>query len=127
MNRLPSRQRAISSACWANRAQPPISLIGVPIQAGREQSGRDSGPAHCRFAIASLALGMACPLDCLAMVPQHSDSAPTRAASDAQARYCQDPDVATESVGQGMLLVHLGRGTTFRLNHTGRLVWDLIK
>lgn len=41
-------------------------------------------------------------------------------------RYFHDPDVATESVGDGMVLVHLGRGTTFRLNHTGRLVWELI-
>jgi hypothetical protein len=26
-----------------------------------------------------------------------------------------------------MVLVHLGKGTTFRLNHTGKRVWELVK
>jgi hypothetical protein len=42
-------------------------------------------------------------------------------------RYRPDPDVATEAVGDGMMLVHLGRGTTFRLNRTGKVVWELAK
>jgi hypothetical protein len=48
-------------------------------------------------------------------------------APTAEVRYQADPDVAAECVGDGMILVHLGRGTTFRLNHTGKLVWELAK
>lgn len=33
-------------------------------------------------------------------------------------------DTITEAAGDELLLVQLGRGTTFRLNRTGRLVWD---
>jgi hypothetical protein len=42
-------------------------------------------------------------------------------------RYQSDRDVAAQSLADGMILVHLVRGTTFRLNHTGKLVWELAK
>lgn len=41
------------------------------------------------------------------------------------ARYRPHSDVATQTAGDGLIVVHLGRGTTFRLNHTGKLVWEL--
>jgi hypothetical protein len=40
-------------------------------------------------------------------------------------RYRPHADVAVEVVGTELLLVQLARGTTFRLNDTGRAVWDL--
>lgn len=32
--------------------------------------------------------------------------------------------MVSERVGEEMVLLHLERGTTFRLNHTGMLVWE---
>ncbi|MCK6549724.1 PqqD family peptide modification chaperone [Myxococcota bacterium] len=43
---------------------------------------------------------------------------------DAAARLVPHPDVVTEVAGDELLLVQLGRGSTFRLNRTGRQVWD---
>jgi hypothetical protein len=39
-------------------------------------------------------------------------------------RYRAHPDVVTEPLGEGMILVHLGNGVTFRLNPTGRVIWE---
>ena len=38
--------------------------------------------------------------------------------------YRSHPDVVAEVVGNELLLVQLSQGTTFRLNRTGRAVWD---
>jgi hypothetical protein len=40
--------------------------------------------------------------------------------------YRPHPDVATQTVDDVLILVHLGRGTTFRLNHTGSQFWQLM-
>jgi hypothetical protein len=57
-----------------------------------------------------------------------SSDVPTPAlARGGDARYQSDPDAAAECVADGMILVHLVRGTTFRLNHTGKVVWELAK
>jgi hypothetical protein len=50
-----------------------------------------------------------------------------RRASTAAAapRFSRVSDVAAEPVGDELLLVHLVRGTTFRLNRTGRALWEL--
>lgn len=42
---------------------------------------------------------------------------------DAEARFLRHPDAAAEVAGEELLLVHLGEGSTFRLNRTGRLIW----
>src|SRR5262245_49595013 len=46
--------------------------------------------------------------------------------ADLQQHYRPHADVATEVTGDEMILVHLGRGTTFRLNRTGKIVWESI-
>jgi hypothetical protein len=44
---------------------------------------------------------------------------------DVERRYRCHPDAVTECVGSDLLLVQLARGTTFRLNHSGRAIWEL--
>jgi hypothetical protein len=44
---------------------------------------------------------------------------------DDERRYCRHPDAVTECVGSDLLLVQLAQGTTFRLNYTGRAIWEL--
>jgi hypothetical protein len=34
------------------------------------------------------------------------------------------PDVVARILGEEVFLVHLSRGTVFRLNQTGKMVWD---
>ena len=45
---------------------------------------------------------------------------------DPEQHYRPNADVVTEVSGNDLILVHLGRGTTFRLNRTGKIVWELI-
>ncbi len=40
-------------------------------------------------------------------------------------RYRPSADVATEAVADGLLLVQLVEGATYRLNGTGRAIWEL--
>src|SRR5205809_8057887 len=40
-------------------------------------------------------------------------------------RYRQPKEVATERVGNELLLVHLSAGSVFRLNATGQRIWQL--
>ncbi|MBY0525336.1 MAG: PqqD family protein [Gemmataceae bacterium] len=42
-----------------------------------------------------------------------------------QSRFRVPANVASESMGSELMIVHLGEGTTFRLNHTGKFVWEL--
>jgi len=42
-------------------------------------------------------------------------------------RYRAHADVVTEPLGEGLILVHLRNGVTFRLNPTGRVVWELAR
>ena len=41
------------------------------------------------------------------------------------ARYGQPKEVATERVGNELLLVHLSAGSVFQLNATGQRIWQL--
>lgn len=41
-------------------------------------------------------------------------------------RFSRSEDVATEAVQDEMLLVQLANGAAFRLNRTGRAVWELL-
>lgn len=36
------------------------------------------------------------------------------------------PEVVARAMGDDVFLVHLVRGTVFRLNHTGLMAWDLL-
>jgi hypothetical protein len=40
-------------------------------------------------------------------------------------RYAVAAGVASEPVGEELLLVHLGRGGAFQLNRTARTIWQL--
>jgi hypothetical protein len=40
-------------------------------------------------------------------------------------RYVASAVVAAEQVGEELLLVHLKTGKTYRVNRTGRLIWEL--
>lgn len=40
-------------------------------------------------------------------------------------RFRVQAGVAAEALGEELVLVHLGRGGTFRLNRTGKRVWEL--
>ncbi len=35
-------------------------------------------------------------------------------------------DAIAEPLDESLLLVHLGHGTTFRMNRTARLIWELV-
>jgi Coenzyme PQQ synthesis protein D (PqqD) len=43
------------------------------------------------------------------------------------ARYRHNSGVVTEALGDGLVLVDLDRGTTFRLNRTGKVIWELLR
>lgn len=45
----------------------------------------------------------------------------------AETRFRARLEVAAEALGEELVLVHLGRGSTFRLNRTGKRVWELIQ
>ena len=42
-------------------------------------------------------------------------------------RFRACPEVAAEALADELVLVHLGRGSTFRLNRTGKRVWELVR
>ena len=44
---------------------------------------------------------------------------------DTWRRYRPHPDVATEAVEEELLLVQLAQGTAFRLNRTGKAIWEM--
>jgi SAM-dependent methyltransferase len=48
-----------------------------------------------------------------------------RGPTDRLSRFRCPEDVTAEAVGSELLLVHLAQGTTFRLNATGKAIWEL--
>jgi hypothetical protein len=41
--------------------------------------------------------------------------------------YRVSPDISTQAVEQGLVLVDIGTGTTFRLNPSGKQVWEQLQ
>lgn len=62
-------------------------------------------------------------LSASAMSPMRKPTVVTQA--DNGRRYRRHQDVATEVAGSELLLVHLAQGAAFRLNPTGRAIWEL--
>ncbi len=56
-----------------------------------------------------------------------SEKAPVRGPILVRNRVAVDPEVLSESIGEEMVLVHLGSDCIYELNTTASLVWSLVR